>query len=223
MTDANIQTGSLSATVLPHSADKSTLERVNVESLADLLSYLNSQPSSQTPMLRSTAGKIASFLGKSLDQVSLDLIHANRESFRPFLEGQRYKEASVRSYVNYLRILLEAAEGLGWKPHLHLSKEWQAVFEVAKRNQCLTVVKLLAQAKETPAQVTQEDVEHWLEVHVKQGKYCYATIRANSNAAWRTLVDCGYTKHAPAAYLRKKKYGVSLSRLPSPLREEVKN
>lgn len=222
MSDIDIQNGSSSATVLPNSADSSALERVNVESLADLLSCLNSEPSSQTPMLRSTAGKIAAFLGKSIDQISLDLIHANREGFRPFLESQRYKEASVRSYVNYLRILLEAAGGLGWKPHARVSKEWQAVLDVAKKNRCLPLIKLLAQTKETPEQVTREDLERLIEARVKQGKCAYATIREKLSAVWRTLVACGYRENAPATYLRTKYYGVPVSKLLSPLKEEVR-
>src|SRR6185437_3221838 len=120
------------------------------ESLADVLAYLNRNPTSQTPMLRSTSGKIAAYLCKPLNEISLDLVHANREGFRPFLEGQRHKEGAVRSYVNYLRMLLDSAGELGWKPHARLSKEWQAVLDEAKRNKCLTITKCLAQKKSSP-------------------------------------------------------------------------
>lgn len=101
---------------LPLTAAESTSVRVKVESLADLLACINSQSSSQTPMLRTTVGKIAAFIGKSVDEISLDMIHTCREGFRPYLEGQRYKEGSIRSYVNYLRMLMDTAEKLGWKP-----------------------------------------------------------------------------------------------------------
>ena len=90
-------------------------------------------------MLRTTAGRIAAFLGKSIDEISLDLIHMNRDGFRPFLEGQRYKEGSVRSYVNYLRMLLEAAGSLGWKPYVHLPSQWKPVLDLARKKGCLVV------------------------------------------------------------------------------------
>jgi integrase len=220
MSDVRIQNGAPFAPVLPYSADDSALGRVDVESLADLLSCLNSEPSSQTPMLRTTAGKIAAFLGKPIDQISLDMVHANREGFRPFLESQRYKEGSVRTYVNYLRILLDAAGELGWKPHVRLPKEWQAVLDLAKKKKCLTITKYLAEMKESPKQVTQADLERWMEASIKQGKR-YVTAQSNVNAVWRTLAACGYVENVPRATLRKKNYGVPLSDFPSPLREEV--
>src|SRR4051812_6674504 len=101
MTFATIHNGAQIARALPHSSADSMCRRIEVQTLADLLAHLNSKPTSQLPMLRTTAGKIAAFLGRPINQISLDLVYANRERFRPFLEKQRYKEGSVRSYVNY--------------------------------------------------------------------------------------------------------------------------
>jgi integrase len=220
MSDLNIQNGAQIACTVPRSAEESAPIRANVESLADLLSFLNTKPTSQTPMLRSAAVKIASYLDKSMDQISLDLIHANREGFRPFLESQRHKEGAVRAYVNYLRMLLGAAGELGWKPHARLSKEWQSVLDQAKKNECLTITKFLAQTKKSPEQIMSEDLERWIEASVKGGMR-YATAATNVSKIWRTLVDCGYVKNVPIACFRQKNYGVHISKFPSPLKEEV--
>jgi hypothetical protein len=221
MSDVIIQNGASNASGFPDAADDFALEPVKIESLADLLSYLNSKPTSQTPMLRTTAGKIAAFLGRSIDAIPLDLVHANREGFRSFLEGQRHKEGAVRSYINYLRMLMETAESLGWRPFAKLRIEWQSVLEQARKNHCLPLIKLLAQSKETPEQVSQADVDRLIEMRVTQGRCAYVTIRESTSAIWRTLVACGYRKNIPATYLRTKNYGVPTSKLPSPLKEEV--
>jgi len=220
MTTTRIQDGTQIAYAVPISSDKSTFAQTNVDSLADLLSHLNSDPTSQTPMFRSTAAKIAAFLGKSIDQITLDLVHAKREEFRPFLERQRYKEGSVRTYVNYLRMLLDAAGRLGWQPHAHLSKEWQEVLDVAKKNECLTITKYLQQLKSSPENITAEDLERWTELRVKRGM-CFSTAKANVSKVWRTLVTCGYVKNVPQAFLRRKMFGIRTSKFPEPLKGEV--
>lgn len=220
MSFVSLQDGTQSASLRAHSAAEFASERVNVNSLADLLTRLNSQTTSQTPMLRTTAGKVAAFLGKPIDEISLDLVYARQEGFRPFLESQRHKEGAIRSYVNYLRILLQAAEGLGWKPFARLSVEWQSVLDLAKKNGCLGLSKFLAQTKQTPEDVTQEDFERWINLKVKQGTR-YVTTTKQVSAAWHTLVACGFDKNAPIAVLRKKRYGVPFSELPVLLREEV--
>jgi integrase len=220
MSELRIQIGSQIACAVPVPAEELTPERLNVESLADVLAYVNRNPTSQTPMLRSTSGKIAAYLGKPVEQISLDLLHANREGFRPFLESQRHKVGSVRSYVNYLRMLLDAAGDLGWKPHARLSREWQALLDEAKRKECLTIAKSLAQKKDSPEQITAEDLERWIEASVKGGMR-YVSARASVNKVWRTLVACGYVKNVPMSVLRQKNVGIPISRFPSPIKEEV--
>lgn len=220
MSDLIDQNGSQLASDLPGPADNSAPSRTNVESLADLLSYLTSNSTPQTPMLRSTAAKIAAFLGRSPEQIPLDLIHANRERFRPFLETRRHKEGAIRAYVNYLRMLLDVAITMGWRPNARLSREWQILLDQAKKNSCLTISKFLAQTKESPDEIREADLEHWLHDRVKQGS-SYVAAHTSVNNVWRTLIECGYVKNVPAPFLREKNYGIPISHFPSPLKEEV--
>ena len=220
MTFTTIQNGAQSAYAIPDSSKPLAVSRTEVRSLADLLIQLNNEPTSQLPMLRSTAAKVAAFLGKSVEEVSLDLVHAHREGFRPFLQSQRYKEGSIRSYVNYLRILMQSAEELGWGPFMHQSSEWKPVLDLAKKNYCLALAKVLAETKKTPADVTQDDLNRWAEVSIARG-IRYVTVKSRVNAAWRTLISCGYTRNAPPSFLRRKNYGVPVSEFPPRLREEV--
>jgi integrase len=221
MSFVEIPTGAPVASKLPRSASGSASVSAKVESLADLLAYINTQPTSQTPMMRTTVAKVAAFLGDTVDKISLDMIHVSREGFRPYLESQRYKEGSIRSYVNYLRMLMDTAENIGWKPLATLAPEWVPVLELAKWNSCLPTMKYLAQIRRAPKEVTAEHVDQWIKVSVGQGNR-YTTARQQVNAAWRTLVACGFVKHAPMTYLRKKQYGVPVLQLPQPLQAQVK-
>ncbi|HWR13531.1 MAG TPA: site-specific integrase [Terriglobales bacterium] len=220
MSFVNSPNGAQIAEMLPSSDSLFARERADVRTLADLLEHLNSQPTSQTPMLRSTAAKIAAFLAKPADDISLDLIHMNREGFRPFLESRKHKEGAVRSYVNYMRILMEAAQALGWVPCAHLSSEWQTILSRAKTNECLSVAKWLAQTKSSPQEVTQDDFDRWVLQRTMEGRR-YSHLEWTVNSCWRTLIACGYTKNAPLGFFRKKKYGVPLSEFPQQLKDEV--
>ena len=186
MTTSKIQDGTQIATVLLKQAHEAASGHKNAASLADILSRLNSNPTSQTPMLRSTAGKIAAYLGKPIDQISLDLIHARREGFRPFLERLRHKEGAIRAYVNYLRILLETAEELGWRPLSCVSPDWLEVLSLAKQSGCLAIAKYHSQTRSSPSDVTAADTDSWLDLKMKQGTK-YVSAKTNIDELWRIL------------------------------------
>lgn len=220
MTFITLPKGASIATAQPDSSKEAAVKRTNVHSLADLLVHLNSQPTTQTPMLRSTAAKIAAFLGTSPDDIPLDLIQLNREGFRRFLESRRHNEGGVRSYVNYLRILMNAAQELGWQPYAGVSRDWQIVLDAAGGNDCVSVVKWLATVKDSPSVVTEGDFDAWILQRTLEGER-YPLLRNKVNACWHTLIACGYTQNAPRVYFRKRNYGVPLSDFPLPLRNEV--
>src|SRR5436190_22186018 len=95
MNRSNLPNGSQLAKEQPSSSADVVTERAGVQSLADVLLHLADSHTTQTRMLRSTASKVAAFLGKSPEDISLDLIHLNREGFRRFLESRRHNEAGV--------------------------------------------------------------------------------------------------------------------------------
>ena len=159
---------------------------------------------------------VSSFRG-----VHYNLIHAHRDGFRPFLKIQGFKnEDSIRGYVNYLGMLLQAGEDSGWQPFVNLPPEWLPVLDLAKKNNCLKIVKFLALIKSAPGEITEEDIGRWIELRIKDGLR-FVSLQASASATWRTLVGCGFTENAPIAALRTKRYGVLLSDFPSPLKEEV--
>ncbi|WP_348265282.1 hypothetical protein P8935_12215 [Telmatobacter sp. DSM 110680] len=220
MTDQNIQDGAPIASALPPTSRNHLPIARTVETLADLLTAIGNNPPSYFQMLRSTVARIVSFQLRPADQITLDAIYVSREGFRPFLEKNKYKENSIRAYVNYLRILLEAAEALGWKPLARISEQWQDVLNRASHVGCFGIAKWLSQKKTNPSDVTPADTDCWLALKIQQGT-TYRTAKSRVNKLWRILADRGYNKNAPAVYLNREKYGISLYAFPTMLRSEV--
>lgn len=220
MTSTVVQIGTRNAANLPLSSERNANSAATIKTLAELLKLLDNSSSSQLPMLRSTSAKIALYLGKPVAEVTLDSIYASREGFRPYLQENKYKESSIRAYVNYVRILLKEATDRGWRPLMSISSDWQMVLRLASKAECLAIAKFLSQKRQTPSDVTAEDTQNWLEYRVQQGiKYACAKIYVNR--IWRILVKCGYTANAPKVYRNRERYGVPLSQFPPELKREV--
>lgn len=119
--------------------------------LHDLMVLLEKNPPKHHRMLRSTAAVIAAkFFHQSLEEITLDRIAQMRGQFRRRLEAEKYTEHSVRSYVNYARILIKIARDLGWRPGRNLPQEWQHILPLARKTKCADVVHYLAQSKNSP-------------------------------------------------------------------------
>jgi hypothetical protein len=87
-------------------------------------------------MLRTTCALLGNYLNKPAEQISIDRINESREDFRAFLQRSKYKEASIRSYLNFARILLKSAKSLGWKPTDSIPEAWRGVLALAAEKKC---------------------------------------------------------------------------------------
>jgi len=220
MSARHIQDGSPIASEVRNRATKDPYSPPTTTNLATLLSDIGNNPPSHFQMLRSTAGRLEAFLGRPADQISIDAVYVNRDHFRPFLERSKYNENSIRSYVNFLRMILNAAGERGWKPFASISEDWQVVLQRASQAQCYGIAKFLSQAKAKPADITAADTDSWLAIKIQQGTK-YVTAKGRVNKLWRILVRLGYVANAPQVYVNREKYGVPLAEFPSALRTEV--
>lgn len=189
-------------------------------SLSMLLSILERDPPKSLPMLRSTASKIAEFYGARIDDISFDRVYQMRGQFRRYLETRRYTENSIRSYVNYVRILIQKARSFGWFPGQNLPAEWQQLSALAHKRKCTDAVHYLAQVRKSPKDVTVEDVDCWVEVRLQEG-ISYELLRDKKGRFWRLLRDSGWTSHVPASIRRVRNYGLSFGEFPQELMNEV--
>ena len=80
----------------------------------------------------------------SVDALLVDDVHRVKDTFAKFLRGRKYKKNSVRSYVNYSRILLAEARALGWTPNANASRSWQPVIALAVAQNCEDLARDLA-------------------------------------------------------------------------------
>jgi site-specific recombinase XerD len=220
MTSPNVQDGTQIAEDLQSPSDCGVISTHIVKTLAEVLAAVGNDPPPYFNMLRSTAVRLEAFFGKPAHEISLDSIYANHEGFRPFLKKQPYKENSVRAYVNFVRILLNVASQLGWKPFANVPEVWKVILTRASEAGCLELGKFLAQTRSSPADVTQADGERWLQIKIRQG-IKYGSAKTRMNEFWRILVAAGYRKNATEAQTNRTKYGVPLSDLPPLLRDEV--
>lgn len=220
----------MSTTILPFGAQialefrgPSVLVAAKVQgliTLGDLLDILGGTPPPGFPMLRTTSSLLGAYLNKPIEEISVDLVSQTRNGFRPFLEDRKYAEKSIRTYVNYVRILLNHAKDFGWKSSEVEPEEWRAVLALAAEKRCQDVVRYLAGIRKTPREVTIEDVERWAHLSVDQG-LSHETARTKTTRFWRLLRDCDCTGQTPTCLLREKNYGVPLDQFPSALRSEV--
>jgi integrase len=191
-----------------------------LKTLENLLDILGEKPPPAFPMLKTTSALLAAYLDQPISQITIDSVNESRDGFRRFLEGRKHKENSIRSYVNYARILLRIAAELGWKPNHAVPEEWRTVLALARERKCETLANYIATVKKRPRDVSIEDVDHWVQMRAQQG-HSYNELRRRRSRFWRLLRDCGCTEQTPLCLLREKNYGVPLAQFPLALKREV--
>ena len=193
----------------------------SVKTLGDLLDIWEKEPPSEVRMLRTTCSWLAVYFKKPIDQVTIDSVNDQRDGFRPFLESRTRPLAanSIRTYVNYLRILLKSASENGWKAH-EVPEEWRGVLAAAAHRRCADIVKYLARIRKNPLNVTIEDADAWARMRAQQG-LSYRRAKRKTTWFWRLLRDCGCTQQIPMCILREKNYGIPLQEFPQSLKTEV--
>ena len=190
------------------------------KTLGDLLTLIDKSTSKELPMLRSTAAKLAEFHNLQFDEISLDKILQMRSQFRRYLEGRKYAENSVRSYVNYVRILIYRARALGWRPCQGLPEAWQQVLALAPKRKCTDTAQSFAVIMKSPRDITAEDVDNWVETQIQQG-VSHKVAAQKRCAFWQLLRECGMTDYRPLSSIRADEYGATFGQLPLSLRTEV--
>ncbi len=220
MNYATVPIGTPIAVYLPPSSANSAVSGTNLETLSDLLDIWETCPPRELAMLRTTSSLLTAFLGKSPDQITIDTVSESRDGFRAYLVSRTYAKNSVRSYVNYVRILLESATALGWKQGTALDREWVGIQEHVTSHECSKIIKHFVHTGKRPAAITTDDTEGWIQGAVEKG-LLYRGARRQSNVFWRILLEYGLTTQAPLGAVRKERYGLSMEDMPAGLRSDI--
>jgi len=222
MSTSILQNGSEIAIDVRDSSAISVSAQGRPRTLGDLLTLWAENPPREEPMLSTTCARLADFFQMSVEDISIDAVHQSKKGFRPFLEGRKYEENSVRTYVNHVRILINSAEAAGWEPTDPTSEDWRRVIALSAGQNCADLARHLAAVKKSPREVTIEDVDQWVQVAAQQD-LSYGRAIEKRRWFWRILRDCGYAKNLPKCILREKNYGIALEDFPTELKTEVAN
>jgi hypothetical protein len=220
MTPSVLPIGTQTAYDVRDSSERFTPKERTLKTLRDLFDIFDENPPRSLPMLRATWSLFGVYLQMPADQITIDSVFENREDFPRFLESRKYAKNSVRSYANYVRILLRKAEEFGWNPDEAFPEAWRGVLALAPEHKCADIAKHLARMRKTPADVTIEDVDGWVQMSTEQGR-SYKYMRNKKTSLWRLLRDCGRTEQSPISLRREMGYGISMEQLPPDLRSEV--
>jgi hypothetical protein len=200
------------------SANRASAPRAPI-TLGDLLALWAENPPREWKMLRSTCARLADYLETSAQAVSIDAVAQSRAGFRPFLEGRKYGENSIRTYVNLVRILLASAEAAGWRPTEAIPNEWRSVSELARERKCIRLVRYLSTVKSNPGEVTIEDANRWVH-EVSQQQLSYGSALEQRKSFWRIIRDLGYRNKMPSSILRENDYGIPIDEFPDDSEEK---
>jgi len=180
------------------------------QTLAGLLTQLETQEITNLPALKSKLPLMADLLMKRADQVSIQDLGEIKPELRRLLAERRLAQNSVHTYISEIGFLLKKAKALGWKPTVNVPPAWQAVWQCCgKKNRKL--ITYLMKNRKSPGQVTSEDVESWIAEHVAQGG-ALAPARRHKSVFWKMMVSCGFTQ-----VQLEKRYGIQPQRVDTAL------
>lgn len=205
----------------------------NLRTLEDLLSAIRGTEPEQTSllaMLNSTAAHLSRYLRRAPDKIDIETLAdaSVLDGFVTYLEekgrGQRgLSRNSVRSYVNYVRLLIRKARGLGWTEHrVEAEEEWQEISALAKKRRCASVIQYAIRNGLKPGDFRDAHMEEMGQFVIKKG-HTYRHVMALKSRFRKLVAECGLHSDVPGVspFSPKPRYRIRLSNFPEPLRREV--
>jgi integrase len=220
MSFAQLQIGTEIALPLQNGSYFDVNQALPVRTTGDLLNILTQKPPRSFAMMRTACGWLGRYLDLPGDQIPFDLIEDRKSGFRPFLEGRRLSESSIRSYVYQQRSLLKAAMRNGWRPDDNATAAWKSLLKVAAEKHLTDITRYLSRSTKSPAEVTKEAVDRWGEARISDG-LMFTTVATKKNHFWRLLENTGWISGTPAHLLKFTYYGIPIEQMPEKLREEI--
>jgi len=201
-----------------------SLEKLRtLQDLLDAIAKLESDQPHLLAMLRSTGGHISDYLERPLHQVEIGQIRDVVPELKQYLKERRYKRNSIRSYLNYTRILLQEAEGLGWKEgDAEVEAAWQLILAaVSKKTGCASIVKYVILNRIKPTDFSDADLDGWEAWMLRHGKAC-SYVRGVKGTFRSLIFRSGFrTALTDQSVPGGRIYAIHFDHLPEPLRSQV--
>lgn len=192
--------------------------------LADLLVTISCRQdlAKQEAMMRTTAGHVTEMLAAPPDEVPVSQLRVLVSRFKEYLQGHSFRRNSVRSYLNYLRVLIKVADELGWSmPHPEIPAPWRAIYNVARTRNCGSVVRYAVEHSIEPAAFGDKELERWANAAMAAGR-SYSRTTVVKHLFRKAIFDEGLNTLMPTLTRhRRNTYGVPVRLFPPALRTEV--
>ena len=167
MLSAQLRVGSEIANGVRPSSHEFAPAKRTLHTLDDLVRELTECPPSDLPVnhwqkMLTTSSRLADYLGKRIDEVTLVEIRESRSGFRAFLVKRKYRPQTIATYVASVGRLLKRAYEMGWQPSETLPPSWRLAFSKANDKRVQDLILHLGRVRRSPSEVTELDTEQWL-------------------------------------------------------------
>jgi hypothetical protein len=180
----------------------------------------------QLPMFRRTADLVAEVLQRPKHEIAISELSDLFRPLKRFLEVRRFKRNSVRSYRNYLRILIQKAKALGWALQVSEAElAWKKVLAEMPRTRQTSSITWVAryaiQKNIKPSQFSDKDLDDCGNEALQRGQK-YKAVRFNK-VTFRRQVHKHAVKDKFTCLSPPKKlcYGTRFSELRDALKTEI--
>jgi integrase len=189
--------------------------------LTELLLLIDRKTGTQEGMLHAVAARFLEYVGLNGEAASIEMLHDQKESFIAYLKAGKYKPSSVRSYRNYLNILLRRAGEAGWvRPQNVLPPKWQIIADVMPRRAQRSILSFAVRIGRDPETLCEDDLAAWRQERVKAGR-SLKDAEGDCSRFRTAIARTGLSAQLPLIKPRNKHYGVALADMHPDLRQEV--
>ena len=195
-----------------------------VQDLMDAIRRTEPEGSHLHKMLNSTVAHTVLTLNLSAEKLEINKLLEVKPQLKAYLKSKGFKRNSIRSYTNYLRILLQKAAKLGWIPCAPQTfVAWREISAaVAKSGGGSAVVHYAIKNGKSPTDFTENDLHLFGDAAIRDGR-TYKWVTQVQRYFRQSVFKAGLDSRVP--HLRppqtSRVYGVPLLRFPDGLREEV--
>jgi hypothetical protein len=199
---------------------------LNLQELLDDITNSDTSPKNLVAMFRSTAQHLSRWLNKQPIEITIDELAECRAGFKVYLQGLSPKRNFTRSYLNFYRMLLQRAKQFGWNQEAtSATKAWQDILPglLSAFPSCRAIVQYATRNGRTPATFSQEDLENWVQIRLKEGRSYKAVLKVKQDFR-RYIFKYGLDRAMPELHPPENRhYGVTVGNLPEPLRTEIQD
>jgi hypothetical protein len=190
---------------------------LNLQELLADIADSDSSPNNLVAMFRSTAQHLSRWLKKQPIEITIDELAECRAGFKTYLQGLSPKRNFTRSYLNFYRMLLQRAKQFGWNQEpASATKAWQDILSglVSAFPSCRAIVQYAIRNGRTPATFSQEDLENWVQIRLKEGRSYKAVLKVKQHSR-RYIFKHGLDRGMPGLHPpENRQYGVTARNLP---------